>query len=308
MPTSVTLRHGRSEATLLPSRGGLLSQLTLHASAGGDEPVPLLWMPDTFSPTESGWPGGGMPLLFPLAGRQFHGDRSLHYALGERTYHMPLHGFAYALPWALTGQQEHLAELTLRSGPATYQLFPFDFTVVARYTLAAATLTLDLWITNDGGRDEAAAPMPLAMGAHPYFHAPLGANSSLAQCHLETSATSKTRVTPVGTAGKSAPYPESAEEAKGTLTSPLLRNLILGEHAAGKASLVDDGCGRKVQLSWSDGFRYLVLWSLEGKGFHCIEPWMGLPDALHHGDGLRWLRRGECYSLSMQLALEHRTT
>ena len=298
----IHLKLGHTEATLLPSRGGLLSQLTLQSAT--NEAVPVLWLPDTFNATESGWPGGGLPLLFPLAGRQFLGERSLHYALGEHTYHMPLHGFAYALPWTVTAQEAHMAELTLRSSAATHELFPFDFTVVARYTLVHAGLTLNLGITSGGGRSDSSAPMPLAMGLHPYFRAPLGTSSRLEQCHLETSAATKTRVTPTGTAGKSAPFPEPEDGDAGSLANPLLRNLILGHHKQRAASLIDEGSGRKVTLSWSEGFRYLVLWSLEGKGFHCIEPWMGLPDALHNGDGLRWLCRGDTYTLTAQIALE----
>jgi galactose mutarotase-like enzyme len=26
--------------------------------------------------------------------------------------------------------------------------------------------------------------------------------------------------------------------------------------------------------------------------FYCIEPWLGLPNAIHHGEGLRWLVPG----------------
>ncbi len=26
--------------------------------------------------------------------------------------------------------------------------------------------------------------------------------------------------------------------------------------------------------------------------FYCVEPWLGLPDAIHHGQGLRWVAPG----------------
>jgi galactose mutarotase-like enzyme len=26
--------------------------------------------------------------------------------------------------------------------------------------------------------------------------------------------------------------------------------------------------------------------------FYCIEPWLGLPNAIHHQEGLRWLKPG----------------
>jgi galactose mutarotase-like enzyme len=30
----------------------------------------------------------------------------------------------------------------------------------------------------------------------------------------------------------------------------------------------------------------------EQSNFYCVEPWLGLPDAIHHGLGLRWLEPG----------------
>ena len=117
-PLNLTLRSaGSSTAVLLPERGGLLTQLTLRDEGGKSAQV--LWLPESFSAAESGWPGGGMPLLFPFAGRQFHHGTPLHYALGGRSYHMPLHGFAYALAWSVSRHSDTSAELVLRSGEAT---------------------------------------------------------------------------------------------------------------------------------------------------------------------------------------------
>jgi galactose mutarotase-like enzyme len=31
----------------------------------------------------------------------------------------------------------------------------------------------------------------------------------------------------------------------------------------------------------------------ERSDFYCVEPWLGLPDAIHNGFGLRWLAPGE---------------
>jgi galactose mutarotase-like enzyme len=65
--TPLLLKTKASRATVLPQRGGLVSSLYL-GSAGRD----LLWLPQNFDETASSWPGGGLPLLFPFAGRVWH--------------------------------------------------------------------------------------------------------------------------------------------------------------------------------------------------------------------------------------------
>ncbi len=38
----------------------------------------------------------------------------------------------------------------------------------------------------------------------------------------------------------------------------------------------------------------VTSWTLEPTSdFYCIEPWVGLPDAIHNGHGLRWLAPGK---------------
>ena len=291
---------GGASARLLPGRGGLLANLRLVGHDG--EAVELLWLPGDFSADGSGWPGGGAPICFPFAGRVFHEGRALHYEMGGELRHMPLHGFAYGRPWRTVAVSSERAELLLAASPQTEQLYPFDFELRATYVLARSSLSIHLQATHLGPRSTAPR-MPVAFGLHPYFRAPLGRDSSLADCRLVTSAGAKLRVTPVGGAGKSAPFPETPDERLGRLTDPLFANLILGEQVEAAASLVDGRAGHTVRVAFSSQFRYLVLWSQMGAGFHCLEPWMGLPDAVHNGDGVVWLAPGQTIEASVTLTL-----
>jgi len=36
--------------------------------------------------------------------------------------------------------------------------------------------------------------------------------------------------------------------------------------------------------------RYKILWAKPDLGFFCVEPWMALPDAVHHGDGCAFMK------------------
>lgn len=305
--TTLTLRHRPvAEATLLPDRGGLLARLKL--ADGDGRPVELLWLPPAFHGNESGWPGGGAPICFPFAGRVFHEGQPFLYTLPTAsptaTWRMPLHGFAYALPWRLTGHDTQAAELTLASDERTRELYPFDFLLTARYELSPHALTLALRTEARGAVDGSDARMPLALGIHPFFRAPLAPSSSLAHCRLETGARDKIRVTAAGGAGKSSPFPESPDEAAARLTDKLLANLILADHAQPEAALIDADARLALRLRWESPLSYLVLWRREGEGFQCVEPWMGLPDAVHNGEGVRWLAAGESVTCRVEIKLQ----
>ncbi len=85
-------------------------------------------------------------------------------------------------------------------------------------------------------------------------------------------------------------------------------NLILGEHTRPQAALVDQDAGLAVTVRWREPelMQYVVLWSRQGEGFYCIEPWMGLPDAIATGFGLKWLEPGQELALGFTIALEDR--
>lgn len=301
--STVNLSTGEAKAAFLPSRGGLMTALTLVDARG--KAHDLLWMPADFPASGSGWPGGGLPVLFPFAGRVFHEGQPFRYVLDAAQPEpraMPLHGFGYALPWAVTHQDASTVELELTDSLQTHDLYPFAFRLKVRYELSLSSLQMTLTV-EAGAALTGTSKMPIALGLHPYFRAPLTAKGSREECHLEIPATQKLRVTPLGAAGKVQPFPEEAAERASVLTDPLVGNLILGRLTKPEATLVDDAEGVRIKLSWDDSdlLQYVVLWNKAGEDFHCVEPWMGLPDAVHNGQGCRWLAPGE--HLTVRLAV-----
>jgi galactose mutarotase-like enzyme len=299
---TTTSAAGTATAKILPQRGGLLTSLRLCCDGEASE---LLWMTPDLIETESGWPGGGMPIMFPFAGRVFAEGQPFRYDLKGKTYNMPLHGFAYALPWELSRQSASEAVLRLVSNAGTETLYPFAFNVTAHYRLEAARLNLTLGVENlspDG------AEMPVALGLHPYFRMPF-AGGDKARCRLATTARTKIAVSNAGGAGKATPLLDAtlvAPDGRLPLTTPLLGNLILGDHQRPDASLVDEAADRAIRVGWDHPalVPYVVLWTREGESFHCLEPWMGLPDAVSTGAGGRWLKAGESLQLGFSVTLE----
>src|SRR5690242_3062358 len=102
MAHAIQLHAGVASATILPARGALVTDLKLAAKrqASGRARA-VLWMPSDFNADESGWPGGGLPLCFPFAGRVFHEGRPFEYEIGGAVRPMAIHGFAYGMPWSV---------------------------------------------------------------------------------------------------------------------------------------------------------------------------------------------------------------
>lgn len=274
-------------------------------SAGPGKTASVLWMPPDFVPGESGWPGGGLPICFPFAGRVFHEGRPFQYEIAGEVRPMAIHGFAYGLPWRVLRQDDRTAELELVDSEATQKLYPFRFKLTARFELSERELQLVLRSVHTEPLSSASR-MPVAQGLHPYFATPIS-GGSLSQCRVETTASRQYRVTPSGGAGKAVPFPLDAVEAKGSLAEATFANLILGSLATPAARLVDESAGLATEITWTSATApdcgYVVLWTKPGQGFHCIEPWMGLPDAVSNGQGVRWLAQGEELSQSFSIRL-----
>lgn len=290
---AIRLANGPAAATILPKRGGLVANLTLNANGRTQE---LLWLPHDFAAEESGWPGGGVPILFPFGGRVFHEGQPSRYLLGGAVRAMPIHGFAYGMPWTVAKTTQSTVTLTVEDTEATRLLYPFAFTLSATYELRPQALGITLTATNKG---TGGAPMPVALGLHPYFVRP--ANGT-----LETPASLHIAVTNAGGAGPARPLDVPASGIP--LTEALTANAILARHAEPVTRLVDQDKATAISLRWGgdNGYRYIVLWRKEAEGFQCVEPWTALPDAVSAGSAgdAVWLAPGETTTAAVSIGFE----
>jgi aldose 1-epimerase len=281
--TPLLLKTKASRATVLPQRGGLVSSLYL-GSANRD----LLWLPQNFDETASSWPGGGLPLLFPFAGRVWHQGELYRYKVGESVYPMPLHGFSWAAKWSVVEHSSDRAVLELRDDENSRGIFPFKFLLRLTITLSENDLTSAVHVTNQRPLMDADA-MPVALGWHPY----LRLTSGLSELSIPAGVIHP--VTGQGGAGK----PESTLTALGpspwTLPHERLQSLILSDLERSTAMLNHGPDIQAVEIASgpTDIMRHMVTWTNEPKSFHCVEPWMSLPDAVATPTGCRWLKPGE---------------
>jgi galactose mutarotase-like enzyme len=155
------LRDTDSDALVevVPARGGMVTRFRV-----GERDV-LYLDPATLADRARNV-RGGIPVLFPIAGR-LAGDR---YTTGGATFAMKQHGFARNVPWNVVARDtapDARITLAIASTPETRAQFPWDFEVRITYALAGATLVVEQEYTNNDD-----ALMPLHTGFHPYFRVP----------------------------------------------------------------------------------------------------------------------------------------
>jgi galactose mutarotase-like enzyme len=245
-----------SRVVLAPSRGGMVTRLTLR----GRE---LLFLDESTLRDTTKNVRGGNPVLFPSPGKLEGDAYSSHGQHGS----LKQHGFARNSAWEVIGtKNEDSASATLRlvSSEETRREFPWDFSAEYTYTLSSDSLRIDLSITCTGN-----AAMPFGAGFHPYFSVP---QSAKANAHIETNAT---RAFDNVTKTSNALLPID-------LTKPEIDLHLIDHHGDCILRLPDHA----IRVRGSSEFSRWVVWTLSGKDFVCVEPWTCPGNALNTGESL----------------------
>ncbi|WP_242147989.1 aldose 1-epimerase family protein [Sphingomonas sp. BAUL-RG-20F-R05-02] len=220
---------------------------------------------------------GHAPLLFPFVGR-LNGDML---RLDGAEYPMKQHGFARRHNFALVNHDAASAHFRLVDDAETRAVYPFAFALDATYSIAGATLTVAIAITNRGD-----VAMPASFGFHPAFAWPLPYGAPREDHRIVFAADQPGTLVELNDG-----LATSADRA-----SPLDgRVLHLKEGLFDDDALIWNGlASRSVRYGASTGPQLdvafdadkLGIWSKPGAArFVCIEPWHGIADpAGHTGD------------------------
>lgn len=227
---------------------------------------------------------GGNPVLFPFIARHFvDGKNELWRDAAGTVRPMAQHGFARDAKFAVV---EDAAQNTLRmrltdsdSTRASYP-FAFQFDVVVRLQ-AGARLEVRFETTNTGP-----APLPYYAGHHFYFALPHDERGDWA---LDLPCESWGRQSPAGAIVR-----EPATNAELSIGDPNIIDRFQIKPSASTVTLAHVSNGRRLtfELAHADAVPWYAVttWTLAPESnFFCVEPWLGLPNAIHHGEGLRWL-------------------
>ena len=59
-----------------------------------------------------------------------------------------------------------------------------------------------------------------------------------------------------------------------------------------------------MELAWSPSFTTLVVWTLEGRDFVCVEPWTAPGGALQTHQGLLSVAPGDTFASEFEISVE----
>lgn len=285
------LHAGPSIVRVAPQFGGRL--LSWHLDG-----EPVIFWPDTADWSNLARVRGGNPLLFPFLGRhRVDGELGRWRDADGVVRDLPMHGFARDLPFSAQPSADGAAiAMTLESSDALRAGYPFEFRFEARYRLADAhTLDVALTTTNLGG-----TPLPYYAGHHFYFALPHGERAATT---LELPPTHRCEQRPDG----SISAPERGD-ARYTLDEARIldRFHCLDGTPSSPVRIEMPGRGRVVEIALdipgSIPWYAVTTWTEKPESdFYCVEPWLGLPDAIHNGLGLRWLAPGATETAALQI-------
>jgi galactose mutarotase-like enzyme len=230
---------------------------------------------------------GGNPVLFPFVARHFvDGVNELWRDAGGKVRPMPQHGFvAYAKFSVIEGGQENSLRMRLVDSEETHGLYPFAFQFdVVVSLLPASRLEVRFETTNTGGD-----PLPYYAGHHFYFAVP---HQKRGDWTLQLPCSAWGRQTRDGAIVR--------EEARAELLrlddpAPIDRFQIGPKDSM--ITLHNTRTGQRLVFELdhpgSVPWYAVTTWTeAADSDFYCVEPWLGLPNAIHHGEGLRWLAPG----------------
>lgn len=261
---TLTLADGDCTLTVAPEKGGMIISFTKN----GKE---YLWLRDgNFESTDR--PRCGVPILFPSCSKP---DNGVHIFDGA-AYPMEMHGFADLLPWQVQEASDEAIVLTLAPNGLTKFVYPFDFLVTMRYTLAGGRAQLAMTVANTGAK-----PLPYSFGFHPYFAA-----SSLEAMQFDITC---------ATCSEDPKGEQPAAPAQITLTrkpgSPDSARLLTGVQSPMRVT--DTADGRVVEVDFDDSFGKAVLWQQDAEKFVCMEPWNGWANSVNEEGKHEVLAPGE---------------
>lgn len=274
----------------------------------------LYWPADAASPALLADPEkvaklrGGNPLLFPFLGRHRVGDHPNQWIdrqAGDVVRDLAQHGFARHTPFTHRVDDDGKG-ITMTLTPsmlsaADRQGYPFDFVFTARYRLDGDALDVTL-TTHNSGVDA----LPYYAGHHFYFALP---HTARGECRLTLPTHDRARQ---GGDGNIETLPDDAGNESGvdrsqavyTPGDPAIQDVfhLLAKDRTTKTSarLSMPPLRRSLSIELdAPGGAHTAPWyaittwtESDQSDFYCVEPWLGLPNAIHHGKGLRWVAPG----------------
>ncbi|MDW3684396.1 aldose epimerase [Cupriavidus sp. CV2] len=256
----------------------------------------ILYWPENADWSQLARVRGGNPILFPFIARHFvDGVPGAWKDASGTVRALPVHGFARDLPFAVTQfEAGRSLTMTLQASDATRAAYPFKFLFEVTYRLLDDGIEATLRTRNAG-----AQPLPYYAGHHFYFLLP---HQARAASTLAMPAAELIRQRPDGSLDSNGKGADTywLDDPHLQDTFHVLRPRLAGPPACTLAIPPNAAAphGRKLMIDLdppgNTPWFAVTTWSEHvDADYYCVEPWLGLPNAIHHGTGLRWLAPGQ---------------
>jgi len=262
-----TISSDRLKAAI-SSRGAELQSLT---DSGGRD---LLWNGDP-----AFWQGRA-PILFPIIGLLEGGS----YRLDGTRYAMPKHGFARHASFAIVDRGADAATFRLAASAETRAIYPFEFQLDIRFSVADATLKLAAIISNNG-----AGTMPASFGFHPALRWPLPYGEPRENHRIRFEHDEPAPIRRIDANGLLLPDPQPTPVSGDMLVlrdDLFIDDALIFDRLNSCRLSYEASAGPRLALEFAD-FPTLGVWTKPGAGFICIEPWQGFADPVGYDGDIR---------------------
>jgi aldose 1-epimerase len=233
----------------------------------------------------------GIPFLAPWANRldemAFYANGKkymLNAGLGNVRGPIPMHGFLATAPWEVVevkADQEAAwvtSRLEVYRQPDWIAQFPFAHTIEMTYRLKDGTLEVAVKLNN-----LSAAPMPVAIGFHPYFQVNDAPRDDWTFSVGAKTHWIATRNIPTG---ETEPIEKVIPSSMGASLRGMKLDDVFGDlirDTSGKATMWVQGKSEKVEVVFGPKYHAAVVWFPAGprQDFICFEPMAGITDSMN---------------------------
>jgi len=210
---------------------------------------------------------GSSPVLFPICS----GLKDDEFIYEGKTYTLQKHGFARRAEFEIESVSTDSATFLLSSDNCPQANYPFEYEFRIIYTLTGKKLNVEYNIRNLTDGD-----MYFSVGAHEAYHCPEGIENYEIIFEKTENLDAYQLVGPL-LSDNTVNYGQNTNVL--ALNNSLFDNdcLIFKNLNSRSVNLVNKTTGQKIKVDF-DGFDFLLVWTVPGAPFVCIEPWCGITD------------------------------
>ena len=212
------------------------------------------------------------PVLFPICGALLDGK----YTFKGREYELGKHGFVKLYEFSLVEKTDESLTLELENNEETLAIYPFEFALIAKFSLEGNKLEVVFTVENRGVQI-----LPYMFGWHPAFT--LAKNAPINTFYVDFGNTKTlTRhtlqngpfINPFYTA-----YPLSNGKYYLNEEEIYANDTMIFKDAPKSVKLCGSADEPGLTLEYSDNLSYLCIWKYPSASarYICLEPWSDIP-------------------------------